>query len=165
MRRGDVWTAVGGRGYSGKPRPVVIIQDDRFYATNSVTVCAFTTDSTVAPLMRLPVVPDESNGIERPSNLMVDKITTIPRHRLGRRLGQLADQDMGPARALSDGVHGTGLNDCAAADSMPIARPRWSYGVDVLGRAARCMRTSMPTARLWGRGNRMATTGPSLFNV
>ena len=45
MRRGEIWTAAGVSGYVGKPRPVVIIQDDRFDATGSVTVCAFTIDA------------------------------------------------------------------------------------------------------------------------
>jgi mRNA-degrading endonuclease toxin of MazEF toxin-antitoxin module len=49
MRRGDIWTVPGGKDYAGKPRPVVILQDDRFDATASITVCAFTTDETDAP--------------------------------------------------------------------------------------------------------------------
>jgi mRNA interferase MazF len=94
VRRSEVWTAAAGAGYTGKPRPVVIIQDDRFDATDSVTVCAFTTDPTEAPLIRLPVVPDEQNGLREASSLMVDKITTVPRSKLGKRVGRLNDQDM-----------------------------------------------------------------------
>ena len=55
VRRGEIWTVAGGKDYAGKPRSAVIIQDDRFDATASVTVCAFTTDETDAPLLRLPV--------------------------------------------------------------------------------------------------------------
>lgn len=94
MRRGEIWTASGGSGYAGKPRPVVIVQDDRFDATESVTICAFTTDPTEAPLIRLRTEPDEINGLHEPSSLMVDKITTVPRSRMGERLGRLADEDM-----------------------------------------------------------------------
>jgi mRNA interferase MazF len=94
VRRSEVWTAAAGTGYTGKPRPVVIIQDDRFDATDSVAVCAFTTDPTEAPLIRLPVEPDEHNGLREPSSLMVDKITTVPRSKLGERIGRLGDQDM-----------------------------------------------------------------------
>jgi mRNA interferase MazF len=79
VKRGEIWTASAGSGYVGKPRPVVIVQDDRFDATASVTVCAFTTDPTDAPLLRLLVEADETTGIREPSRLMVDKITTIPR--------------------------------------------------------------------------------------
>ena len=51
MTRGEVWT-VSASGYAGKPRPAVIVQDDRFDATASVTICVFTTDDTEAPLFR-----------------------------------------------------------------------------------------------------------------
>jgi mRNA interferase MazF len=101
VRRGEVWTAAAGSGYVGKPRPVVIIQDDRFDATGSITVCAFTTDATEAPLFRLAVVPDDINGLRGESRLMVDKVTTIPRAKLGERIGRLGDDDMvRVARAL-----------------------------------------------------------------
>ena len=94
MRRAEIWTAAAGSGYTGKPRPVVIIQDDRFDATDSATVCAFTTDPTKAPLIRLSVVPDDHNGLRVPCSLMVDKVTTVPRSKLGERVGRLADEDM-----------------------------------------------------------------------
>lgn len=94
MRRGEIWTAAAGSGYVGKPRPVVILQDDRFDATDSIIVCAFTTDPTDAPLIRLQVEPSELNGLSEPSRLMVDKITTVPRTKLGDRLGRLPDEDM-----------------------------------------------------------------------
>ncbi len=94
MNRGEIWNASAGSGYAGKPRPVVIVQDDRFDATASVTVCAFTTDPTDAPLIRLLIEADQVTGIRESSRLMVDKITTIPRSKLGERIGQLSDDDM-----------------------------------------------------------------------
>lgn len=94
MNRGEIWTAAAGTGYVGKPRPVVIVQDDLFDATASVTVCALTTDQTDAPLFRIPVDADDSTGIRQPSRLMVDKITTVPRSKLGERVGRLSDDDM-----------------------------------------------------------------------
>ena len=57
-----MWTVSGGADYAGKPRPVVIIQDDAFDATNSITICVFTTDETEAPLFRLPVLPAQRKG-------------------------------------------------------------------------------------------------------
>ena len=94
MKRGEVWTVSGGKDYAGKPRPVVIIQDDSFDATDSITVCAFTTDPTDAPLFRLVVEPNEGNGLRSPCRLMVDKITTVPKTRLGMKVGRLNDKDM-----------------------------------------------------------------------
>ena len=94
MRRGEIWTAAGGSGYAGKPRPVVVIQDDRFDATESVTICAFTTDPTEAPLIRLRVDPSTVNGLRETSSVMVDKLTTVNRSRLAKRVGQLGDEDL-----------------------------------------------------------------------
>lgn len=94
MRRGEIWTASGSKDYAGKPRPVVIVQDDAFDATDSVTICAFTTDATEAPLFRLEINPTSANGLDRASRLMVDKITTVPRTKLGQQAGRLDDADM-----------------------------------------------------------------------
>jgi mRNA interferase MazF len=94
VKRGEIWTVAGGKDYAGKPRPVVILQDDRFDMTDSITVCAFTTDSTDAPLFRLVVEPSEGNGLRALCRLMVDKITTVPKPRIGKRVGRLADEDM-----------------------------------------------------------------------
>ena len=71
MRRGDIWTVAGGRDHAGKPRPVVIVQDDSFDAAASITICAFTTDETEAPLFRLPVEPNDRNGLPATGRLMV----------------------------------------------------------------------------------------------
>ena len=93
MRRGELWTVSGGPDYGGKPRPAVIIQDDHF-DTDSVIVCPFTSDPTDAPLFRLPVEPNPSNGLTTGSRLMVDKITTVRRTKLGKRVGVLDDFDV-----------------------------------------------------------------------
>ncbi|MCA0305145.1 MAG: type II toxin-antitoxin system PemK/MazF family toxin [Proteobacteria bacterium] len=94
MKRGEIWTVAGGQHYAGKPRPVVLIQDDAFDATDSITVCAFTTDPTDAPLFRLVVEPNERNGLRTISRLMVDKVTTLPKEKLGYRIGRIDDRDM-----------------------------------------------------------------------
>lgn len=94
MRRGEIWTVAGAKDYAGKPRPAVILQDDRFDMTDSITVCAFTTDPTDAPLFRLPIEPSEANGLSALCRLMVDKITTVSKAKMGARVGRLADEDM-----------------------------------------------------------------------
>ena len=93
MKRGEIWT-VSGAGYTGGPSPAVIVQDDRLDATASVTICVFTTNHTEAPLFRLPVLPGDQNGLRSASWLMVDKLTTVPRQRLGNRIGLLGREDM-----------------------------------------------------------------------
>ena len=94
MKRGDIWTVSGGKDYAGRPRPVVIVQDDSFDRTNSITICAFTTDETEAPLFRLPVEPNGRNGLRAACRLMVDKITTVPKSKVGARIGRLDDEDI-----------------------------------------------------------------------
>lgn len=83
----------GGRDYAGKPRPSVILQDDRF-DTDSVTICPFTTDSTPAPLFRLLIASTPGNGLRQTSWLMVDKITTVARTKLGDLIGILDGSDV-----------------------------------------------------------------------
>jgi mRNA interferase MazF len=94
MRRGEIWTVADGRDYAGKPRPVVIVQDDSFDATDSITVYAFTTGQTEAPLFRLPVEPNDRNGLIATSRLMVDKITTVPKSEVDAQIGRLDDEDI-----------------------------------------------------------------------
>jgi mRNA interferase MazF len=93
LRRGEIWTDAGGGDYASKPRPALILQDDRF-DTDSVTVCLFTSDSTEAPLFRLEIGPSAANGLDAVSRLMIDKITTVHRRRLGSKVGSLEDADM-----------------------------------------------------------------------
>ncbi|GEP39816.1 putative endoribonuclease MazF [Nocardioides psychrotolerans] len=94
MRRGDIYIAAARGAYTGKPRPVVIVQDDRFDANASVTVCPLTTNPVEAPLVRISVEPTETTGIEKPSQIMVDKVTTMPRANVREHLGRLADADL-----------------------------------------------------------------------
>jgi mRNA interferase MazF len=94
VKRGEIWTVAGGKDYAGKPRPVVIVQDDSFDATDSITICAFTTDETDAPLFRLLVQPNERNGLRASCRLMVDKITTVPKTKVGARVGRLGDEEI-----------------------------------------------------------------------
>lgn len=94
MRRGEIWTVAGGPDYAGKPQPAVILQDDRFSDTKSVTLCGFSTNPTEAPLFRIDVKPNDRNGLREFSRVMVDKITSLPTAKLRDRLGQLDDEDV-----------------------------------------------------------------------
>jgi len=94
LKRGDVYIAAARGAYTGKPRPAVIVQEDRFDATASVTVCPVTTSAVEAPLTRISIEPSTLNGLDQPSRLMVDKVTTVPRASLGERLGRLRDRDL-----------------------------------------------------------------------
>jgi mRNA interferase MazF len=94
MKRAEIWTVAGGPDYAGKPRPAVILQDDAFAGTASITVCPFTTHLVDAPLIRLEVEPTKQNGLTIVSHVMVDKITTVAKAKLQKRIGKLAEEDM-----------------------------------------------------------------------
>jgi mRNA interferase MazF len=93
VKRGEIWTVAGGGDFTRKPRPAAILQDDRF-DTDSITLCPFTTDPLDAPLLRVRIEPTPTNGLDASSSLMVDKIMTVRRSRIGARVGELAPEDM-----------------------------------------------------------------------
>jgi len=94
LTRGEIWTSASGTDYGGKPRPAVIIQHKHFDFLESVTICGFTRDPTELPLFRIAIEPSSSNGLEFPSRIMVDKILTVPKTKLGYRIGQLDESDV-----------------------------------------------------------------------
>lgn len=93
MRRGEIWTA-SEPGYLGKPHPIVIVQDDRFDASESIVVCPLTTNPTEAPLFRPAITPSPLNGLTTTSRLMVDKLTATPRERVRDRIGALEQEHL-----------------------------------------------------------------------
>jgi mRNA interferase MazF len=94
VKRAEIWTVAGGPDYVGKPRPAVVLQEDAFEGTGSITLCPFTTHLVDAPLMRLPVAPTTENGLKVASHVMVDKITTVAKSKLQKRVGKLGDEDL-----------------------------------------------------------------------
>jgi mRNA interferase MazF len=96
VKRGEIWTSAGGPNYAGKPRPVLIVQDDAFEGTDSVTICLLTSHGDDAPLLRPIIEATAESGLRGSTWAMVDKIGTVPRTRLGRRIGTLAPAAMRP---------------------------------------------------------------------
>ena len=94
MKRGEIWTVAGGLHYAGKPRPMVIVQHDRFSETSSITLCGLTSTDTGAQFARPSIAPNERNGLQARSWLMIDKITTVPKSKLGYRVGKLGPDDI-----------------------------------------------------------------------
>jgi mRNA interferase MazF len=93
VRRGELWTVAGGV-YASKPRPAVIIQDDVFELTDSVTVVPVTTSLTDAPLLRFRIAAGGLAGLTHDSDVMVDKLTTVRRSSVQLRIGRLTSQQM-----------------------------------------------------------------------
>lgn len=94
MKRGEIWTVSGGPDYAGKPRPALIVQDDAFDATASVTICPFSTHKLDAPLIRLAIVPSQRNGLRVESFVMIDKVTTVSKNKIDSPVGRLSDEDI-----------------------------------------------------------------------
>ena len=93
MKRGEIWTVSGAKGYASKPRPSLILQADGFGGTQSITICGFTTCEDESPF-RIQIEPDIQNGISKKSSIMIDKITTIRKNAVGKRIGRLSTSDM-----------------------------------------------------------------------
>lgn len=94
MKRGEIYVPAARGAYTGKPRPVVVVQDDRFEGTGSVTVCPLTTNDVQAPLSRIPIRATAGTGIEHQSYIKVDKVTTMPRVNLDDLVGRLEAADL-----------------------------------------------------------------------
>ncbi len=95
MNRGDV-VLVAMSGDFGKPRPAVIIQSDRFMndSLDSVSILLVSSHVVDAPLIRITVDPEASNGLEKPSQIMIDKPMTILRKKIGDKIGSISKQTM-----------------------------------------------------------------------
>lgn len=93
MKRGDLVTVAGSRDY-GKPRPAVVIQSDLFSQTESIVVLLLSGTLKETPLFRLQTEPNTENGLRKTSQIMVDKIMTVRREKVGPVFGRLSDDDM-----------------------------------------------------------------------
>ena len=90
MKRGDI-VIVAARGpYTGKPRPALVVQSDIYNPTHpSVSVCLISTDFTEASLFRIAVAPGETSGLKQPSQVMIDKIASVPRENISSVIGHI----------------------------------------------------------------------------
>ncbi len=93
MRRGDLVT-ITLQGDYGKPRPALVLQSDLFAEHPSVTLLPVTGELRDTPLFRVFVNPTEANGLQKPSQIMVDKAQTVKRDKLGETFGRIDDDTM-----------------------------------------------------------------------
>jgi mRNA interferase MazF len=93
MRRGDLVT-IALQGPYGKPRPALVVQSDLFDEHPSVTILPITSELRDAPLFRVPIKPSEANGLQKPSEVMVDKAQSVPREKIGDTFGHVSAEDM-----------------------------------------------------------------------
>ena len=93
MKRGEIWT-LQDRQYASKARPVVVIQSDKLSSFDSIILCLFTSFESGDISTRVPVEPSAENGLQKKSFVMTDKIVTVDKKMLGKRVGALSDEDM-----------------------------------------------------------------------
>jgi mRNA interferase MazF len=93
MRRGDLVT-IALQGDYGKPRPALIIQSDLFDEHPSVTILPVTGELKEAPVFRIRIEPGPSNGLQKTSDIMVDKAQSVSRARVGSTFGRVSEEQM-----------------------------------------------------------------------
>lgn len=93
MRRGELVT-VALSGDFGKPRPAVVVQSDRFSDGETVAVLLISSTVIDAPLLRLTIEPNEANQLRKSSQIMVDKVMTVRRDKVGPVFGRISDDLM-----------------------------------------------------------------------
>ena len=95
MKRGDI-VIIATPGAYGKPRPAVIIQSDALSEAGlqSLAVCLITSNTAKAPLFRLQLEPNPENGLEKPSQIMTEKLFTLPVKKVQRVIGSLNSKEL-----------------------------------------------------------------------
>ena len=93
MKRGE-FVAIAMQGDFGKPRPALVIQSNQFDQHATVTVLPVTSTLVDAPLLRITVRPSNENGLQKTSQVMVDKAMTVKRDKLGSVFGSIDEDTM-----------------------------------------------------------------------
>ncbi len=95
LTRGSIVVVAAKGAYTGKPRPALIVQSDLFNPTHpSVTICPITSEYVDAPLFRVTLLPGERTGLRRVSQVMVDKIVTVPRSSITAQIGHCEESEL-----------------------------------------------------------------------
>lgn len=105
VKRGDIIT-IALQGDYGKPRPALVMQDDAFAALASLSVLRLTSELHDWPLFRITVEPDAANGLQKTSQVMVDKPAAVPKSKIGQRIGNIDDASMQAVSVAFARFHG-----------------------------------------------------------
>ena len=104
MNRGEIVVVATKGAYTSKPRPALVVQASRYNDTHaSITVCPITSDCVDAPLFRLTLPPGARTGLDLPSQVMVDKVVSVPRAAIGRTVGRCDPNEL---EAVDDALRG-----------------------------------------------------------
>ena len=104
MKRGEIVVVATKGAYTSKPRPALVVQASQYNDTHaSITVCPITSDCVDAPLFRLTLPPGARTGLDLPSQVMIDKVVSVPRAAIGRTVGRCDPNEM---EAVDDALRG-----------------------------------------------------------
>ena len=102
MKRGAIVLVAARGAYTGKPRPAIVVQSDLFNPTHSsVTICPVTSDCVDAPLFRIPLPPGTRTGLKSVSQVMIDKVVSVPRTNVKGEIGECNSAELA---AIGDGL-------------------------------------------------------------
>jgi mRNA interferase MazF len=102
VKRGSIVVVAARGAYTGEPRPALVVQSDLFNPTHaSLTICPITSDCVDAPLFRLTLPPGPRTGLEGVSQIMIDKIVSVPRAAISAEIGECDAREI---EAVEDGL-------------------------------------------------------------
>jgi mRNA interferase MazF len=102
VKRGTIVVVAAHGAYTGKPRPALVVQSDLFNPTHAcVSICPITSDCVDAPLFRLALPPGPRTGLKTVSQIMIDKIVSVPRAAISEEIGECDSQEL---EAVGDGL-------------------------------------------------------------
>lgn len=102
MKRGAIVVVAARGAYTGKPRPALVVQSDLFNPTHaSITICPITSDCVDAPLFRLSLPPGSRTGLKAVSQVMIDKVVSVPRGAISEEIGECDSREL---EAVDDGL-------------------------------------------------------------
>jgi mRNA interferase MazF len=95
VKRGAIVIVAARGAYTGKPRPALVVQSDLFNPTHaSITLCPITSDVVDAPLFRITLPPGRRTGLTQASQVMVDKIVSVPRAAVTEEVGECSEAEL-----------------------------------------------------------------------
>jgi mRNA interferase MazF len=102
VKRGSIVVVAARGAYTGKPRPALVVQSDLFNPTHAtLTICPITSDCVDAPLFRLTLPPGPRTGLKGVSQIMIDKVVSVPRAAISAEIGECDAREI---EAVEDGL-------------------------------------------------------------
>lgn len=93
--RGDVVIVADRHGdATGKPRPAIVVQSEKFRGGNTITVVPLTSDPGGYSYARVPVTPTEALPLAGPCFAMIERITTVRRAKVRGPIGQVSASEL-----------------------------------------------------------------------